>query len=417
MKRWLTRLMFVGITVLLFGVMIAVVSTTEAAKPTITHYGTVDLTGPYGILVPDAWEGQLDVYRWTNEEEGGINGYPVKLIWGETGNIMARAWSHYKRYKMAGVQFYWIVSSPEGEAFKKTLIRDNVVSFNYGGSDPQIYPPGTIYTDGPSYGDTFGAFLKMAKAEWEKAGKKGIMKVGIIGPDTAYGRAALEPGQRFGKKIGVDVVGQEFVPVVPIDLTPQILRLKDKGVDWIWMQGLSQISTVFLKNMESLGLHGKIPVAAFSWATGAEMLRRIGPKPSEGYINSSYTYMPQVEKNLPGVQKAFKMRQKYHGKDPDEYYFRGVRVTQFVLEWTRRTLKKYGYDGLTAKNYLSVVETFKNWETPWSVGAPFDITPNDRRTAKKILFYQVKGGKIVRYSDWIDVPHLYPDDMKHLFEK
>jgi branched-chain amino acid transport system substrate-binding protein len=417
MRKSFNKLIFVGLTALICAAILAFASLTEAAKPAIKHFGTVDLTGPYGILVPDVWEAKLDVYRWTNEKEGGIDGYPLELIWGETGNIMARAWSHYKRYQRAGVQFLWIVSSPEGEAFKRTLEKENVASYNYGGSDPQLYPPATIYTDGPGYGDSFGAFLKMAKAEWDKAGKKGIMKVGIIGPDTAYGRAALEPGQRFGKKIGVDVVGQEFVPVVPIDLTPQILRLKDKGVNWIWMQGLSQICTVFMKNMESLGLHGKIPVAGFSWTTGAEMLRRIGPKFTEGYIWCTYTYMTQVEKNLPGIKKSIEMRQKYHGKDPDEYYLRGVRATQFVFEWTRRTLRKYGYKGLTGKNYLSTIETFRNWKTPWDVGAPFDITPNDRRTAKKVLFYQVKGGKVLRYSDWVDVPHLYPDDMKHLFEK
>ncbi|MFH1625499.1 MAG: ABC transporter substrate-binding protein [Pseudomonadota bacterium] len=417
MRKSLNKLVFVGLAVLICSAMVAFTPSAEAAKPEIRHYGTVDLTGPYGILVPDVWEAQLDVYRWVNEEEGGIDGHPVKLIWGETGNIMARAWSHYKRYERAGLQFLWIVSSPEGEAFKNTLMRKNIAAYNYGGSDPQLYPPGTIITDGPGYGDTFGAFLKMAKAEWEKAGKKGTMKVGIIGPDTAYGRAALEPGQRFGKTIGVDVVGQEFVPVVPIDLTPQVLRLRDQGVDWIWMQGLSQICCVFLKNMESLGLHGKIPVGGFSWTTGAEMLRRVGPKFAEGYIYSSYTYMADVDRDLPGVKKASAMRQKYHGKDPDEYYFRGVRAGQFVLEWTKRTLKQYGYKGLTGKNYLATVETFKNWDAPWPVGAIFDVSPNDRRSAKQVRFYQVKGGKIVKYTDWIEVPHLYPPDMEKYFKK
>src|SRR3990172_11805394 len=90
-----------------------VTPTTPAVKPTIKHYGTVDLTGPYGILVPDLWEGILDYYRYVNET-GGINGYPVELVWGETGNVMARAFSHYKRFKDAGAQLLWLASSPEG---------------------------------------------------------------------------------------------------------------------------------------------------------------------------------------------------------------------------------------------------------------------------------------------------------------
>lgn len=417
MKNSLNRVILVGFIFLLFVAMVACAPKEEARKPTIKHYGIVDLTGPYGILVPDLWEAMLDYYKLVNEE-GGIDGYPLELIWGETGNMMVRTWSHYKRYKRAGAQLLWLASSPDGEALKRTLVKDEIFCpFNYGQSDPQIYPPAWIYIDGPSYGDGFGAFLKMAKAKWDKAGGKGMMKVGIIGPDTAYGRAALEPGQRFGKKIGVDVVGQEYTPVIPIDLTPQILRLKDKGVDWIWFQGLSQIATVFMKNMQSLGLQGKIPVAGFWWVSGAEMLRRVGPVFSEGYIFNSYNYLPQVEKDHPGIKKCNELRQRYHQKEANEIYVKGVRAVQFVMELTRRTLKKYGYEGLTAKNYMSMMETFKDWKTSWDIGASFDITPNDRRTAKKLLFYQVKDGKLVRYSDWIDAPHLYPENMSHLFEK
>ena len=79
---------------------------------------TIDLTGPYAIVTPDIFEGIVDYYRYVNEELGGVNGHPVELVWGETGNIMSRAWSHYKRFKDAGAQLLIIASSPEGEAFK-----------------------------------------------------------------------------------------------------------------------------------------------------------------------------------------------------------------------------------------------------------------------------------------------------------
>jgi len=417
MKKNIKRLNLVGFIFLIFAVMITCAPKGDSEKKVIKHYGIVDLTGPYGVLVPDAWEGMLDYYRYINKSENGVDGYPIELIWGETGNMMARTWSHYKRFKQAGAQVIWLASSPDGEALKKTFEKDKIFCpLNYGQSDPQLYPPGWIYIDGCSYADNFASFLKLAKSEWDKSGKKGTMKVGIIGPDTAYGRAAIEPGKMFGKTIDVDVVGQEYPPVVPIDLTPQILRLKDKGVNWIWMQGLSQICTVFLKNMKSLGLQGKIKVAAVWWTTGAEMMRRVSAELSEGYIFSSYTYMPQVEKDHPGIKKCIAMRQDFHKKDPCEHYVKGVRAAQFIIELTRRTMKKYGFDGLSAENYMSMMGSFNNWSTPWDLGASFSITKNDRRTAKKILFYQVKKGKIVRYSDWIEAPHLYPERMASLFK-
>ncbi|MEW6034175.1 MAG: ABC transporter substrate-binding protein [Chloroflexota bacterium] len=403
-----------------------VTPTTPVVKPTIKHYTTVDLTGPYGILVPDLFEAMLDYYRYVNEN-GGINGYPVELVWGETGNVMARAWSHYKRFKDEGMQLMWLISSPEGEAFKSTLEKDKIFCpLNFGQSDPQLYPPAWQWVDGPSYGEGFGAFAYWVVNEWwpkNKHGKWDKPRIGIIGPDSAYGKAANLPEvHAYVKAIGGEHVGQAFPPVVPVDVTPQVMQLvKDVAnpqVDWIWTQGLSQIATVWLKNMSALGLQGKVGVAGFWWTTGAELLRRIDAKFVEGYIFSQYSYMPQVEKDHPGIKKVNEMRQKYHGKDADEYYSRGVRAAQYVMEVTRIALEKFGYEGLTGANYKRVLDEGmfpRHWKTPWDLGAEIDITPNDRRTAKQLMFYVVKGGKIERMSGWIDAPHIFPAQYKDLF--
>ena len=159
------------------------------AKPPIKHFYIIDLTGPYGVLVPEIFEGTQDYYRYMNEK-GGLDGHLFKIPWGETGNMMSRTWSHYKRFKRAGCQFLALFSSPDGEALKKTLARDGIACYNIGQSDPQIYPPGNIFLDGSTYADSFGAFLKWVLEDWKKKGESGIPKVGIIGPDTAYGRAS-----------------------------------------------------------------------------------------------------------------------------------------------------------------------------------------------------------------------------------
>jgi hypothetical protein len=139
MERILKRVSVVVLNCLFFFMTVTFVLTAGAEKQVIKHYGIVDLTGPYGILVPDVWESMLDYYRLVNEE-GGIEGYPVKLVWGETGNMMARTWSHYKRYKRANAQLLWLASSPDGEALKRRLAQDKMFCpLNYGQSDPQIY--------------------------------------------------------------------------------------------------------------------------------------------------------------------------------------------------------------------------------------------------------------------------------------
>ncbi|PIZ20812.1 MAG: hypothetical protein COY50_02785 [Deltaproteobacteria bacterium CG_4_10_14_0_8_um_filter_43_12] len=409
--RNLMKFCLVGI--LLMALIVYAVS--AEAKPPIRHYYIIDLTGPYGILVPEIFEGTQDYYRYINEK-GGLDGHQFKIPWGETGNMMGRTWSHYKRFKQAGCQFLALFSSPDGEALKKTLERDGIACYNIGQSDPQIYPPGNIFLDGCSYADGFGAFLKWVKKDWEKKGKSGIPRVGIIGPDAAYGRAATKPGIRFGKQIGVDVVGQEFAPVVPIDLTAQILRLRDKGVDWIWLQGLSQIGTVFIKNFNALGLRGKIGVAAFWWTMGTEMLRRVPPDMLEGYIFNTYTYMEVDDR--PGIKKLNELRMKYRGKKLVEGYIRGFHFAEVVMGATRLAYKAKGYKGLTGDNYIKYgFERMKNYRGEFDLGAPVTIKPNDRRTSNAIRLYQVKGGKVLGLSDWIEVPHLYPPEMGKYFEK
>ena len=416
MKRILTNnlVKFCSIWILMMVVTVSAVPA-EAKKPVIKHFYIIDLTGPYGVLVPEIFEGTQDYYRYINEK-GGLDGHQFKIPWGETGNMMSRTWSHYKRFKRAGCQFLALFSSPDGEALKNTLKRDGIACYNIGQSDPQIYPPGNIFLDGCTYADSFGAFLKWVKEDREKTGKGGAAKVGVIGPDTAYGRAVIGLGTVFGKEIGVEVVGQEFAPVVPIDLTPQILRLRDKGVDWIWMQGLSQICTVFIKNFNSLGLKGKIGVAGFWWTMGTEMLRRVPPEMLEGYIFDTYTYMEMDDH--PGVKKLNKLRLKYRGKKLVEGYIRGFHFAEIVMGATKLAYKAKGYEGLTGENYIKYgFQRLKDYRGEFDLGYPVTITQNDRRGSTAIRLYQVRGGKVFGLSDWIKVPHLYPHEMDKYFKK
>jgi len=220
------------------------VTTTAVSSPTPTSGAkpaTIKIGAPWalsgvlsGTTIP-AFNGLQDYIRYVNEQQGGIDGIKVELLWSDTGFQVSRTITAYKRFQGQGVLAIALMSSPDGEALKATLATDKVVAFNLGVSDAMVFPPGWIYLNDPTWGWQFGGFLDWAKANWKGPG---TLKVGIIAADTAFGKAIIEPGKAYAAKIGVDLSPIEIVPMTPVDTTAQLLKMKEAGVNWVFVEGI-----------------------------------------------------------------------------------------------------------------------------------------------------------------------------------
>ncbi len=71
-------------------------------------------------------------------------------------------------------------------------------------------------------------------------------KIGLLTYNNAYGRSIHQPTQEYAAGKQVDIVAIEEFPPKTVDLTTELLRLKQKGAEYVFMQMLpSAIITAF----------------------------------------------------------------------------------------------------------------------------------------------------------------------------
>lgn len=426
-KRIWTRSGFVIGAMLLMGMPLIAACAPAAEAPAVEEekyivvYEDQDLSGAYAVLNVPLFKGTQDYYKWVNEQggfdAGGIKGIKVRHVWADNNNILARSMANYKRYLGSTPRPAIICdrSTPVGEMLKDIVAKDKVVLFNSGSnSDHQLYPPAWSWFGNPSYSEDCIVLLDWyAKNRYQG---EGPMKVGHLTWDTAYGRAPVEASTRWGKEKGTfEVVAVEFMPTLPPDTTPQLTKLKEAGVDFIFSNSLTQAINVVLRDVDKLGLD--IPVGSIRWAYPT-MQASISGKAAEGYFYAHQGYLAE-ETDQPGVKFAWDLGKTYRGADfkLNAMYMYGIQDDAIVVEVCKRAVEAKGSLDIAGEDVRAAFATMKGFAGP-GVWPPLSGPehPNDRRLALDTRIYETKGGVGVPVSDWIRVPHTVPAEYQDLFK-
>lgn len=365
----------------------------------IKIHGIGGHTGPVALAIGKYSFGVSDYLKYLNEVKGGINGIKVEWVWADNRYevpAMITIWERFKLEKPIMLLMY--DSSGGHEALKASLERDKCPGLSLAMSGPQFTPPGWIYADSCSYGDQIGAFL-----EWVKPKPK---KLGWMGWDSPYGRAEFKEVTAFAKNLGIEVLPIEYVPLIPVDTTPQLIRLRDAGAEYIWHCDYTPTLDVILRDTDKLGLSGKIIHVINSNMPGCDQIDLSG-KSAEGTIAVLPFYAPNHEANLPSdvEQNVVKIAEKYRArKDINHWYMRGWWHAQVAEEAIRLAMEKVGYEGLTGaavkEQGLDQIKNFRSY----ALGKPVTVKPGDRRISPYVRVLQVKGGKVAALSDWLEAP-------------
>jgi branched-chain amino acid transport system substrate-binding protein len=83
--------------------------------------------------------------------------------------------------------------------------------------------------------------------------KKGIRKVAFLGDSSGFGQSAAGQLKKVAARRGLDVMYESFNPS-DTDMTPQLGKLKDAGVQAIVCWTVTPAGVVFLKQAQQLGL-------------------------------------------------------------------------------------------------------------------------------------------------------------------
>ena len=244
--------------------------------------------------------------------------------------------------------------------------------------------------------DRFQVVAVMAYAKKNAATKK----VGFLTETTGYGQGGLKDLQEVAKVQGITPVANEKFGVNDTDVTSQLSKMKDAGVDTIllWAQG-----TPIGQTMRSMDKIGYFPLVLTSWAAdNLSFLNAAGPTLAEKPI-----FLRTVsEARTPRQQQFFdRIRPKL---DADSAFSFAVHAYDATMLGAMAIAQANSTDGAAIRAALeSQKEPFEGYAKTYRPAFTKDnhegLGPSDQR------WTCWRGGKLAAFEDAI-VGSLKPED-------
>lgn len=398
-RKWLGIILALGLTALLLFTACAPASSPDGEK--VLELGLMaSITGPASSASQYAVRGAEEYIRYYNEEEG-IPGVTVKLVWADTGHFVAQGLSTYNRWIERGIPLWMCVLVDETMTIKPLAERDKTPFLTFAISEKAMYPPGWVYSIYPTDAERFAVWCDWIMANWKEDRPPRVV---MMGPDMAYGRSAQAQGTKYAESIGVEMLPMEFVPFVPLDTTTQLMRVNELGADFVYITSIWTTAVPILKDAERLGLMGKIQFGGYENSQSTAILA-LGSS-VEGYTAPRVSYFSLDETN-PGVKFMRDLQMKYRGRiDVAGDECNPIRVSSVACEALKRAVEEVGYenvDGVAVKRALDSIKDFD----PYEIG-PVTYTSDDHRGSNRVMVAQVQNGQVVYLTDWQDAPMLVP---------
>lgn len=378
-------------------------------KPELIRIAMIeDLSGPYAPVLTGVHSGLLDVCEYVNKELGGIEGVQVEPVIRDFGGKVDLAISAYMDIREMKPRPLTIgmLHSATAEALKVRFAEDKIPSI-VGTSMSSIYPAAYTFGRYPLYADMFGAFIDWMVVNWDRKKMGRGPRLAFLTWDTAYGRSVLiDECYAYAKEKGVSIVATELFGPRDMDVTTQLVRIREKKPDWIYTNITSVGPAVIAKSAHSMGYKIKLANGLGNdWS-----VIMIAPEAMEGAINviSTESWDNPKSHGIKVLERYFKAK----NRKPAE------RAIGYILTWTyvltavesiKRAVKEEGWEKLDGEAVRAQLEKMKDF-SPLGLGY-FTYTPR-KHAPSKVYISQIKGGKIIPITGWRDCPDLRPEKFK-----
>ncbi len=232
----------VGLIVVLIvvvGVIVYFSGETEQAKVArdIKVGAIINLTGPASSWGQYHAKGHKDYFRYVNEEKGGVAGNKINLTVVDSAYKVSEALKYVKKFCSQDKMDMMATWSAGAGIMAKPIIQDcKIPNINYSTYQGILKDP-VDYVYLP-----FGSYILDSHAvlEYIKAIHKGAdaPKVGLLTYNNAYGKSIHAPSKEYAEKNNINIVDIEEFPPKALDLNTELLRLKQKGAEYIFVQNL-----------------------------------------------------------------------------------------------------------------------------------------------------------------------------------
>jgi branched-chain amino acid transport system substrate-binding protein len=347
--------------------------------------------------------GYLDYVRYFNEQEI-IPGVSIKVQWADSAMSVSNFLSKYEIFKARGIPVMMSNESVGLAAFHSKFEQDQIPLCTTAANQELVYPPEWCYFRSPTWAEHFAVLADYIMENWHEDRPP---RLAFMALDTDFGRQPIIEGTKYAQSLGIEMLPVEFVPFVPLDTTPQLLRLKQEEADFAYISSIIVTSGPILRDAERLDLLGQIHFCGMEYSYGERLIQMAGAA-SEGYFTPN-TMPSFAETEVPGVKLMLDNEMKYHGKvgkDPEA--ISGWTIAAIACEAIKRAVENVGYENVDGPAMKQAFDSMKDFDVYGLLKITY--TPEDHRGSTKIAIYQIKDGKIVPATDWREAPMLVPQE-------
>ena len=343
-----------AVFVLAIAGLITTGSVTAVSAKDIKVGAIINLTGPASTWGQFHAKGLQDYFRYVNDVKGGIGVNKVNLTIVDHAYKVPEAIKYVKKFCTSDkmdIIATWDAGS--GIMAKPIIQKYKTPNINFSTYQGILKPP-VDYAYLP-----YGAYTmdSYAVLEYIKNIHKGSAapKVGLLTYNNAYGKSIHGVSKEYAAKNNVNIVSIEQFPPKTLDLNTELLKLKNKGAEYIFMQCLPSAILMALESADRI----KYDVPFFgTWtSTDPDFFKR-GKGLIRDRMHMQFVGGLPVD-GTPGIKLMKELWKRYKTVSSfDASYWEGVVVGMIMERGFQRANEKFGkIDGQTINQAL---QTFRN---------------------------------------------------------
>ena len=334
--------------------------------------------------------------------KGGLNGHKLKALEVDHEYKVPPGMEAYERHKKEGAVSIMVYGTPHIYALAAKLTEDRIPGTSPGfgsaaAADGQRYP--YIFPIAATYWSQGAAAVKFVKDQL--GGNLKGKKIAFIFFDNPAGREPIPVLEDLAEREGFTL--KTFaVPPPGVEMGAQVLDIAQRmKADFVIAHLFGRSPSVSIKELKRVGYPLR-KVVSFVWGSAeADVMAAGGWPVAEGYYTMQFA---GVGSEFP-VIKEIKDLYKKEGKEPPKeidstvYYNRGVLIAALHTEAIRNALKAKPDGKITGEDVKKGFEQISNF-TLGGLVPPLKVTSTDHEGGGLVQIWQVKGGKLVKVTDW-----------------
>jgi branched-chain amino acid transport system substrate-binding protein len=388
------------------GVMLGVSGPTWAQKEVVIGL-QCDRTGATQTVGVNLCPGYHDYIALVNSK-GGVEGYKIRAVEIDHEYKVPQAVEAYERHKKEGAVLIALYGTPQTQALNQKLTEDRIPGTSPGfgisaAADGARYP--FLFPIAATYWSQATAAVKFVKDQL--GGNLKGKKIAYLFYDNPAGREPIPVLEELSREEGFEL--RTFaVPPPGVEMGAQILDIAQRyRADFVIAHLFGRSPSVSIKELKRIGYPLRKVVALVWGSAEADIEAAGGFGVAEGYYTMQFA---GVGPDYPVLNEIREMYKK-QGKEPPKemastvYYNRGVLIGAIHVEAIRNALKAKGGQKITGADVKAGFEKIRGFTLDGLV-PPLEITASDHEGGGWVQIFQVKGGKLVKATDWFKA---YPE--------